>query len=173
MFTTWHCVEHTVQCRENIWQVPSNYQHSSLNIQQCTCHHSGCTTLLLCQGVFTQYMLQLGQIPPSIMLYLPQLCFKSQQHRILASVDFLCLVSYCIQAFRNVTGLENHDSGTVCSRKGKTCYTTVIALLRTPCGSEFNHRQETMVMVLWFPWLQKGEGAAQLRVLCDQLLSVL
>ena len=69
-------------------------------------------------------------------------------------------VSYCIQAFRNVIRIENHGSGTVCSSKGETCYTTVIALHRTPCGSEFNHWQETMVMVLWFPWLQKGGGGS-------------
>lgn len=155
MFTTWHCVEHTVQCRENIWQVPSNYQHSSLNIHVVTVAAQRCSFVKkFLSNTCCSWGKYLHQSPSIVFQITTTLNFGFSRFSI------ALFVSYCIQAFRNVIRIENHGSGTVCSSKGETCYTTVIALHRTPCGSEFNHWQETMVMVLWFPWLQKGGGGS-------------
>lgn len=164
MLTTWHCVEHTVQCRENIWQVPSNYQHSSLNLQVVTVDAQRCS---YCQAVCTHYMLQLGQIPSSIMLYLPQLCFKSQQHWILASVDFL-LLCLLVTVFRH-SGMSqaSRTTAVVQSVPAKERLTTWKLL---HCTLHHVVQNSTISKKLWlwyygFHGYKRGEGAAQLRVL--------
>ena len=82
--------------------------------------------------------------------------------------DFYALfVSYCIQAFRNVTGalLVVYTGHSLFQKRRELLHCSV----HTLCGSEFNCRQETMVMGLWL----RREGAAQFRAFCAQLLSIL
>ena len=111
-------------------------------------------------------MLQLGQIPSSIMLYLPQLCFKSQQHWILASVDFL-LLCLLVTVFRH-SGMSR-ASRTTAVVQSVPAKERLATRQLSHCTIHHVVQNSTIGKKLWlwyygFHGYKRGEGAAQLRV---------